>query len=1460
MSPAEKQVQLPADLQDENRDVADLWKDALKAYKGIVGFDLEKKFDNVQAMIDQGTKEMNNFHSFRHNDKKVDKLRSLFANNLDYIQKGANQLIAAATPAFPPAAAIGTAITFMLGACRDQRADYDLVVVFFEDMNSFLQRVVILETRLPGHKAYQNCLMDVFTSFLTMCGYAHKYIELGRFKKWINNLLSGGDSDLSGARKTMDLKLTRLQNATEFAILGNTEDLKKMNSELQQNSDLHTAMLEDQKEVMSSIQENTETIRNDMAKLLKAFTDQNKENSAKKKSSNFNSNKSASANRIRNLFVEIEGEDHEYYVLKDTIIPDTCNWVFDEPQWEQWHKSEDPGPVLAISGDPGVGKSHISASVYDKLLKEAEGDAEKHTCAAHFYFREQASDLHTFVNAVNIIIIQVVEQNEEVCELVLAEFNKDETFIEYQDPEDVFRKLLVPIFRKDSKYHLNLMLDGIDELSDFENLVKFLEIIRNEELRISVVVTSRPERVKEISVPTISISVEKEKQKLDLRELIWNRLNSLSALRTFGRYVKQRVADKLEEHSPNMLYAENMLHRFNSLNREAAVLRTLEKPLPADLDELYEILVAECYKHLIPEHKSLVNRLLHWVAHKQSLTLDEVNSLLRLWTGDKNFDIDEIPDSLLNLIRIGDPGADAEQRAKVRARGNGNTAVEELDQANADPDAIYNDGNLPVKFHERSMRAFFCDTENKEKSQHWKPSETNRQLFLDLAGVFRAENEGMTIAPSLKEYAFERMFQYWRDIEPQDHTAEEQAQVMEAFASVMLNRYRFAQSYCAQDVTQGNTYTYLEMFDDKSFEKVSTWTALLEEIKPLLSEDIAEWWAGIENNPRDCSLPLLRAHTKILYLAEYTQEISQAFDAIKSITELRPMSDTIAERAKLNFEDQVEDASPEGLLAMALENFFDDIPLDPCAHRAVAFVLLIHATPEASAAAIHNAMEMPDDVIGRFHGELSMSQIVAMKQEWDEAYAWVTRYMERIDHPSIFEAVKREAYVNKARIELGSGNKEEAARSFALSRKSDPAQLTPDWTLFEEISIIPVPEESSRFIATIKDWLPLERLMYLALDYDDGGKSLHGQIREAALQTHEEQFIIQVYEDAIAVLDNVKAAAPLQCELALFHWHVQKDPHTAQKLLDQVLESGSNLWHYAITSANPVTILNRAIVYQCDIAWQFFQESSDPHVKADLLESIRTILTRPLALDVPPDTSNLHRPLTMAKMYFKMGPVIEAQNILQDVMDKCIHHLSDTVDWNDSNNLVFLAKVLHLLSKKVKNGEQLVRAAKILLSAQFSRLDPKISQSSGDESSEAGPDTPVDEGEGEGEKEAEKELPDEGDLITDTRKCSGECHPVTEFSRWGNQVAYQCMTCFEGFLCQGCYENRQAISTDTVGDAPKRLVSCGKNHEYLKMPIEGWHGVKDGKVMMEDKPFEFTELLQQVRELCQEAWEEIWLG
>ena len=70
-TPPPQQQKLKQELDNDTRDVADLWNDALKSYKGIVGFDLQPRFNNVQSMIDFGGNEMANFHKFRHNEKKV---------------------------------------------------------------------------------------------------------------------------------------------------------------------------------------------------------------------------------------------------------------------------------------------------------------------------------------------------------------------------------------------------------------------------------------------------------------------------------------------------------------------------------------------------------------------------------------------------------------------------------------------------------------------------------------------------------------------------------------------------------------------------------------------------------------------------------------------------------------------------------------------------------------------------------------------------------------------------------------------------------------------------------------------------------------------------------------------------------------------------------------------------------------------------------------------------------------------------------------------------------------------------------------------------------------------------------------------------------------------------------------------------------------------------------------------
>ena len=178
-----------ANLVADSRDISTVWNEAINLYdqnandhkEGERVTHTRRTFKDAQAMKNFGIEEMQKFRSWRHKDEKTDKLRTLFMDNIDYIDAGSKQLLNAVSASFPPALAISTAMTFVLTGFKSQHADYDVVVNFFEDMNSFLQRVTIIEKRVPAKKAYQNALIDVFTAMLSLCAVARKYVMTGRF-------------------------------------------------------------------------------------------------------------------------------------------------------------------------------------------------------------------------------------------------------------------------------------------------------------------------------------------------------------------------------------------------------------------------------------------------------------------------------------------------------------------------------------------------------------------------------------------------------------------------------------------------------------------------------------------------------------------------------------------------------------------------------------------------------------------------------------------------------------------------------------------------------------------------------------------------------------------------------------------------------------------------------------------------------------------------------------------------------------------------------------------------------------------------------------------------------------------------------------------------------------------------------------------------------------------------------
>lgn len=447
-------------LENDKRDIKDLWNEALKDYRGIVGKALplqtKSEFHNVDDMIKFGALERDVFEKWRHDGKSLDKVRSLLMTNISLVEMGTQKLLAAATPAFPPAAAIGTALTFVLNACKGQSADYDMITSFFGEMNNFLQRVTILEDRLPEYGAYQTCLMDVFTAFLRMCAFATKFISKGRLKTWFVTSFTGQDPDLSSSRNQLTKKLGILESATQFAILANTEGLRGgqqglqiMQVELRENQVKQYRLEQEQTELLHAIQQNQTDVQDSMNALrtdLQAITALMKQKETSLPGST-NEIIAQGQNSIRAAIRPNAENDTRLRKIRETRVSGTGEWLFEKSSWKSWLTTQDSG-VLLLQGLPGVGKSHLATAVYDYLCRTAKQDPSQNTAVVFFFCDRNVGNLDTFDSFVSTTVLQVADQNMSLHNQFRQEFahDRETSSLSLSTANEYVQKLIFSIF------------------------------------------------------------------------------------------------------------------------------------------------------------------------------------------------------------------------------------------------------------------------------------------------------------------------------------------------------------------------------------------------------------------------------------------------------------------------------------------------------------------------------------------------------------------------------------------------------------------------------------------------------------------------------------------------------------------------------------------------------------------------------------------------------------------------------------------------------------------------------------------------------------------------------------------------------------------------------------------------------------------------------------------------------
>lgn len=284
-----------------------------------------------------------------------------------------------------------------------------------------------------------------------------------------------------------------------------------------------------------------------------------------------------------------------------------------------------------------------------------------------------------------------------------------------------------------------------------------------------------------------------------------------------------------------------------------------------------------------------------------------------------------------------------------------------------------------------------------------------------------------------------------------------------------------------------------------------------------------------------------------------------------------------------------------------------------------------------------------------------------------------------------------------------------------------------------------------------------------------------------------------------------------------------------------------------------------------------FQATTDLERRETLLKEMKELPR----IHTGDDLKDAHIGMLLASMLRVVGPAREYYRYLNEAFETCIAGLEDAASYNDGPSLSLLARVLG-------SFEGLERDAQIAYSAQYSILDrlvedneckphfnpfgrvlaPDIeaSQPRSESAPESKPDeTSATEGavtsyldsvarvpqsevystpDSEDDERAWLEVEDRSGYAPSCDVCGYSFEDGIRSSQvgWYNPM-YLCLTCPSTNLCQSCFQSE--LGEERAAVKPPEVVGfqCRTNHRYIKCPIHGRKGVKNGVMRMENEEY-----------------------
>ncbi|KAM4067399.1 ankyrin repeats (3 copies) domain-containing protein [Hirsutella rhossiliensis] len=532
-----------------------LWQTAIDTYTDITGnrhFLTAKHTASIGQVLAEVEGMERSFKGQRHDGSKLARFRSLVNASLTPIQALGEVVAHASKAVFPPSEAIFAAVRCLIQAAMNVSSDYDRLVDFFQDVESYLKGIEIWETQVPSVPQLSDAIIAVFSSVLVLCGLYTRYISKKRVVKAFRSLLSGEDTELKGAHQAFQKAVQGGRDIVQNATLS-TAEKTKFNMQ---------AVHVDVRKTLSEVERLVENMSSITLSTAQPLNAQERDDTLR---------------WLSNL-------DFQQY-QRETVAKHhkgTGEWLLNTGAFQNWvHGTQQS--TLWCPGNPGAGKTVMMSAAICYVEANTQGS---NASIAHVYCNYKDRRTHD----VSTIWSSIIRQFAEQCDPFPAEVHafRNEFIRKRSDPvEDDLLSLVRDLSKRFNKAFV--FIDALDECPGESRNAFILSAAKVESI-LRLFITSRPSVELDETFSNLR-RIEVAAQADDIRSYLEHRLNTnanIRALSVQDPRLKSTILQRLLEQANGMfLLAHLQIENICQKRRLLDVRRALDT-LAKDVHQFYD--------------------------------------------------------------------------------------------------------------------------------------------------------------------------------------------------------------------------------------------------------------------------------------------------------------------------------------------------------------------------------------------------------------------------------------------------------------------------------------------------------------------------------------------------------------------------------------------------------------------------------------------------------------------------------------------------------------------------------------------------------------------------------------------------------------------------------------------------------------------------------------------------------